>query len=373
MITIADDRVGEARIALMGVADRAVCAPDAAGRARRPDGRCRHDRSRGPRSDQEFGAGVRHPRLGGVPASPRRCRDPPCADRRRWACRRSKVSETIEIVVNGERMSAVADVRMTLADFLREKLGLTGTHLGCEHGVCGVCTVIVDDVSVRSCLMLAMQARGKDVLTVEGLGDPEHLHPLQQAMRERHSFQCGFCTPGFVMSALVLAAGEPVTRRGRGPRGPLGQHLPLHGLPEHRGGRAARGGARSRRRAGHDDAGLTSCRVVTLRSGAGATTACVWSGRCGRGSATRRRCARAGPRNVRPARTTSADRRSRRAPRARTSTPTPCRRRHLDREVGEHVLRVEHVLVHHVHVLGDAVDVGPDADVRRRSRPARRR
>ena len=119
------------------------------------------------------------------------------------------MSETIEIVVNGERMSAVADVRMTLADFLREKLGLTGTHLGCEHGVCGACTVIVDDVSVRSCLMLAMQARGKDVLTVEGVGDPEHLHPLQQAMRERHSFQCGFCTPGFVMSALALLRENP--------------------------------------------------------------------------------------------------------------------------------------------------------------------
>jgi carbon-monoxide dehydrogenase small subunit len=119
------------------------------------------------------------------------------------------VTENIEIVVNGEPRRADAEVRITLADFLREKLGLTGTHLGCEHGVCGACTVLVDGVSVRSCLMLAVQARGKDVLTVEGFGDPEHLHPLQEAMRDRHAFQCGFCTPGFVMSALALLRENP--------------------------------------------------------------------------------------------------------------------------------------------------------------------
>ena len=119
------------------------------------------------------------------------------------------MSRNIEIVVNGERRQAVADVRITLADFLREKLGLTGTHLGCEHGVCGACTVIVDGAAVRSCLMLAVQADGKEVLTVEGLGDPEHLHPLQQALRERHAFQCGFCTPGFVISALALLRDNP--------------------------------------------------------------------------------------------------------------------------------------------------------------------
>jgi carbon-monoxide dehydrogenase small subunit len=119
------------------------------------------------------------------------------------------VSEDIEITVNGERRSASADVRVTLADFLREKLGLTGTHLGCEHGVCGACTVMVDGVAVRSCLMLAVQARGKEVLTVEGLGDPEHLHPLQQALRERHAFQCGFCTPGFVMTTYAMLRENP--------------------------------------------------------------------------------------------------------------------------------------------------------------------
>ena len=114
------------------------------------------------------------------------------------------MTEDIEIVVNGEPRRATAEVRMTLADFLREKLGLTGTHLGCEHGVCGACTVMLDGVAVRSCLMLAVQARGKDVLTVEGRGEPDQLHPLQQAFRETHAFQCGFCTPGFVMASLAL-------------------------------------------------------------------------------------------------------------------------------------------------------------------------
>jgi carbon-monoxide dehydrogenase small subunit len=119
------------------------------------------------------------------------------------------VSQQIELVVNGERRRAAADVRITLADFLREKLALTGTHLGCEHGVCGACTVMVDGVAVRSCLMLAVQARGKRVLTVEGLGEPDDLHPLQEAFRETHAFQCGFCTPGFVMTSLELLRDDP--------------------------------------------------------------------------------------------------------------------------------------------------------------------
>jgi carbon-monoxide dehydrogenase small subunit len=124
------------------------------------------------------------------------------------------VIEEIEIVVNGERRRARADVRITLADFLRDKIGLTGTHLGCEHGVCGACTVLFDGVAVRSCLMLAVQAQGKDVVTVEGLGDPEHLHPLQQAFRESHAFQCGFCTPGFVMASLALLRENPTPDEG---------------------------------------------------------------------------------------------------------------------------------------------------------------
>ena len=119
------------------------------------------------------------------------------------------MSEQIEFVVNGEIRAADADVRMTLADFLRDRLGLTGTHLGCEHGVCGACTVLVDGVAARSCLMLAVQARGHEVQTVEGLGTPDRLHPLQEALRESHAFQCGFCTPGFVMTALALLREQP--------------------------------------------------------------------------------------------------------------------------------------------------------------------
>ena len=115
----------------------------------------------------------------------------------------------IELDVNRERRRADADVRITLADFLRERLGLTGTHLGCEHGVCGACTVLVDGVAVRSCLMLAVQANGREVTTVEGLATGDELHPLQQALRESHAFQCGFCTPGFVMMAKALLDENP--------------------------------------------------------------------------------------------------------------------------------------------------------------------
>jgi carbon-monoxide dehydrogenase small subunit len=110
----------------------------------------------------------------------------------------------IEITVNGARRPATIDVRTSLADCLREQLGLTGTHLGCEHGVCGACTVLVDGKAVRSCLMLAVQANGADVVTVEGLAHGAELHPVQQAFWESHAFQCGFCTPGFVMSTLAL-------------------------------------------------------------------------------------------------------------------------------------------------------------------------
>jgi carbon-monoxide dehydrogenase small subunit len=119
------------------------------------------------------------------------------------------MSEKIEMVVNGVGREAEADVRMTLADFLRGPLELTGTHLGCEHGVCGACTVLVDGVAVRSCLMLAVQARGREVVTVEGLADGEKLHPVQQAFWESHAFQCGFCTPGFVMTTVALLEENP--------------------------------------------------------------------------------------------------------------------------------------------------------------------
>jgi len=98
---------------------------------------------------------------------------------------------------------------MTLADFLRGELGLTGTHLGCEHGVCGACTVLIDGASARSCLTLAVQAAGHEVTTIEGLGTPENPHPLMRAFSEMHGLQCGFCTPGFIVSAFEYLREHP--------------------------------------------------------------------------------------------------------------------------------------------------------------------
>jgi carbon-monoxide dehydrogenase small subunit len=106
----------------------------------------------------------------------------------------------IRVTVNGRLHAATVEVRKTLADFLREDLDLTGTHLGCEHGVCGACTVILDGAAVRSCLMFAAQVDGRSIETVEGLADGETLSPLQQAFHEHHALQCGFCTPGFLMT-----------------------------------------------------------------------------------------------------------------------------------------------------------------------------
>jgi carbon-monoxide dehydrogenase small subunit len=115
----------------------------------------------------------------------------------------------VELTVNGTSRQGSVEPRRTLADFLREDLGLTGTHLGCEHGVCGACTVLVDGEPARSCLMLAVQARGADILTIEGLATDGVMNPLQQAMWESHGFQCGFCTPGFLMQITALLAENP--------------------------------------------------------------------------------------------------------------------------------------------------------------------
>jgi carbon-monoxide dehydrogenase small subunit len=115
----------------------------------------------------------------------------------------------ITLRVNGAVRTASPEVRKTLADFLRDDLDLTGTHVGCEHGVCGACTVILDGRPVRSCLMLAVQAAGREVTTIEGLATDGELSTLQQSMQDSHSFQCGFCTPGFVMSATAFLAEHP--------------------------------------------------------------------------------------------------------------------------------------------------------------------
>ena len=117
----------------------------------------------------------------------------------------------ISVTVNGETYD-VSDVepRLLLSDFLRDRLGLTGTHVGCEHGVCGACTVLVNGDSVRSCLMLAIQANGAEIVTVEGLGSPEQLNVLQAQFREHHGLQCGFCTPGMLMTGEDLLRKYPL-------------------------------------------------------------------------------------------------------------------------------------------------------------------
>ena len=116
----------------------------------------------------------------------------------------------IQVSVNGEDHSAKVETRTSLGDFLRQNLGLTGTHLGCEHGVCGACTVILDGEAVRSCLMLAVQANGHEVTTVEGLaGEEGELHPLQEAFWKHHGLQCGFCTPGMLTSLVAFLRDNP--------------------------------------------------------------------------------------------------------------------------------------------------------------------
>ena len=117
--------------------------------------------------------------------------------------------KTVNIRINGQAVSHAVDDRLSLADFVRDQCLLTGTHIGCEHGVCGACTVLVDGEPVRSCLMFAVQADGRQIRTVEGLAAGAELHPLQQAFIENHGLQCGFCTPGFLMLATGVLEREP--------------------------------------------------------------------------------------------------------------------------------------------------------------------
>jgi len=115
----------------------------------------------------------------------------------------------ISLIVNGATHAISVEPRRTLADAIREDCGQTGTHIGCEHGICGACTIIVDGEPVRSCLMFAVQADGKSIRTVEGLADGDDLHPMQRAFMEHHGLQCGFCTPGFLMLAVAVLEREP--------------------------------------------------------------------------------------------------------------------------------------------------------------------
>jgi carbon-monoxide dehydrogenase small subunit len=117
---------------------------------------------------------------------------------------------TIKMTVNGTVYEKTVEPRLLLADFLRNTLGLTGTHVGCEHGVCGACTILVDGDSVRSCLMLAVQADGYSIETVEGLGSIAKMNPLQESFREHHALQCGFCTPGMLMTATDMIRKYPL-------------------------------------------------------------------------------------------------------------------------------------------------------------------
>jgi len=119
-------------------------------------------------------------------------------------------TRTIALTVNGRRYEETVETRCTLADFLRQQLGLTGTHLGCEHGVCGACTILLDGRSARSCLMLAVQANGHEIMTVEGIApDKLTLHPLQEAFRDNHGLQCGFCTPGILITLIEFLRDNP--------------------------------------------------------------------------------------------------------------------------------------------------------------------
>jgi aerobic carbon-monoxide dehydrogenase small subunit len=125
-------------------------------------------------------------------------------------CGSEAVKMDIGVTVNGRKYQARIEPRLLLSDFLRDTIGLTGTHVGCEHGVCGACTILVNGDSVRSCLTLAVRTDGMDIVTVEGLGTPDHLNALQSEFREKHGLQCGFCTPGMLMTAMDLLKKYPL-------------------------------------------------------------------------------------------------------------------------------------------------------------------
>ena len=147
----------------------------------------------------------------------------------------------VSLYVNGQAVSHEVEARTLLVDFLRETLALTGTHVGCDTSQCGACVVHVGGKSLKSCAMLAAEAEGAEVTTIEGIATNGALHPMQEAFKEHHGLQCGFCTPGMVLSGLELVSPQPRPVGGRRAGVAGGQPLPLHRLPQHREGRAGGG------------------------------------------------------------------------------------------------------------------------------------
>ncbi|GEM_PF-1935728 len=148
---------------------------------------------------------------------------------------RMDAERTITLTVNGVQYTRRVPARKLLADFIREDLGLTGTHVGCEHGVCGACTILLNGATARSCLLFAIQVDGAEITTVEGLARGETLHPIQEAFWQEHGLQCGFCT-GYPAHGLRVPQRAARLLRGGDPPRARGQPVPLHRLPEHREG-----------------------------------------------------------------------------------------------------------------------------------------
>ncbi len=136
--------------------------------------------------------------------------------------------------MNGQDREAEIEPRLLLAHFIRDVLGLTGTHIGCDTTNCGACTILLDGRPVKSCTVFAVQAEGREIRTIEGVANNGQLHPLQEGFKEEHGLQCGFCTPGMILSAYALAREKSASERGGNSLGNFWQPLPLHRLPEYR-------------------------------------------------------------------------------------------------------------------------------------------
>ena len=149
----------------------------------------------------------------------------------------------VTLTINGTEHSITGEPRLLLVHAIRDVIGLTGTHVGCDTSQCGACTVLLNGQAVKSCSMLAVQADGQQIETVEGLADPDSpLHPIQQAFADKHGLQCGFCTPGMLMLSKALLSENPEPDQRRNPPRPRRKHVPLHRLPEHRPGDRTCGG-----------------------------------------------------------------------------------------------------------------------------------